>query len=323
MDVPALLPRLVRELGAEIIIVTAAVGGVEPGLAGGTVAVLTDHLNMMGTTPLRGWRYPDGMPAFVPMGQAYDPALAELALERARALEIVAAPGVYAAMSGPAYETPAEIRLIGQAGATVVGMSMVPEVLAARALGNQKTLAAIPALLIAALGGPRVWQEIELHNALQPTTLQPNRPVIVMLGDSHTQIANWPKLTGCHAIANFGRCVLKPAQGPRINLDSRCRAHGICAHRDARTGRTDRRTRHQLWQRHPTPALPHGYRVRAIDATTVGRPSSSTWLTRYKLRSKLLASTMHSTASQCGTSLRRPSSTSITTISSSERGDKL
>jgi purine-nucleoside phosphorylase len=77
MDVPALLPRLARELGAEIIIVTAAVGGVEPGLAGGTVAVLTDHLNMMGTTPLRGWRYPDGMPAFVPMGQAYDPALAE------------------------------------------------------------------------------------------------------------------------------------------------------------------------------------------------------------------------------------------------------
>lgn len=65
-------------------------------------------------------------------------------------------------------------------------------------------LAAIPALLIAVLAGPRVWQEIELHNALQPTTLQPNRPVIVMLGDSHTQIANWPKLTGCDAIANFG-----------------------------------------------------------------------------------------------------------------------
>ena len=136
MDVPALLPRLVRELGAETIIVTAAVGGVEPGLAGGTVAVLTDHLNMMGTTPLRGWRYPDGMPAFVPMGQAYDPALAELASgARARARVSLAAPGVYAAMSGPAYETPAEIRLIGQAGATVVGMSMVPEVLPARALG--------------------------------------------------------------------------------------------------------------------------------------------------------------------------------------------
>jgi inosine/guanosine/xanthosine phosphorylase family protein len=135
MDVPALLPRLVRELGAETIVVTAAVGGVAPGLAGGTVAVITDHLNMMGTAPLRGWRYADGMPAFVPMGQAYDPSLAELALERARALDIAAAPGVYAAMSGPAYETPAEIALIGHAGATVVGMSVVPEVLPARALG--------------------------------------------------------------------------------------------------------------------------------------------------------------------------------------------
>jgi inosine/guanosine/xanthosine phosphorylase family protein len=134
MDVPALLPRLLRELGAATIVVTAAVGGVEPGLAGGTVVVVSDHLNMMGTAPLRGWRYPDGMPAFIPMGQAYDPSLAQLALERGRALGIAIAPGVYAAMSGPAYETPAEIRLIGQAGATVVGMSMVPEVVPARAL---------------------------------------------------------------------------------------------------------------------------------------------------------------------------------------------
>ena len=135
MDVPALLPRLIRDLGAGTIVLTAAVGGVEPGLAGGTVAVITDHLNMMGTAPLRGWRSPDGMPAFVPMGQAYDPELVELALERARALDVAAAAGVYAAMSGPGYETPAEIRLVGQAGATVVGMSMVPEVLPARALG--------------------------------------------------------------------------------------------------------------------------------------------------------------------------------------------
>ena len=134
MDVPALLPRLIHELGATTLIVTAAVGGLEPGLAEGTVVVMTDHLNMMGVAPLRGWRYPDGMPAFIPMGQSYDPELAELALERARALDIAAAPGVYAAMSGPAYETPAEIRLIGQAGATVAGMSMVPEVVPARAL---------------------------------------------------------------------------------------------------------------------------------------------------------------------------------------------
>ena len=135
MDVPALLPRLARELGAGTMVLTAAAGGVEPGLAAGTVVVLTDHLNMMGTAPLRAWRYPDGMPAFVPMGDAYDENLVALALERAAALEVSAVPGVYAAMSGPAYETRAELTLVRQAGATIVGMSVVPEALPARALG--------------------------------------------------------------------------------------------------------------------------------------------------------------------------------------------
>jgi purine-nucleoside phosphorylase len=151
------LPRLLSELGAGTIVVTAAVGGVEPGLAGGTVAVITDHLNMMGTAPLRGWQYADGMPAFIPMGGAYDPGLAELALERARALGIAAAPGVYAAMSGPAYETPTEIELIGQAGATVVGMSMVPEVLPARALGMRVVGLA---MVTNALGEPVSHEEV-------------------------------------------------------------------------------------------------------------------------------------------------------------------
>lgn len=135
MDVPALLPRLARELGAETMILTAAAGGVEPGLAAGTVVVVTDHVNMMGTAPLRGWRFPDGMPAFIPMSGAYDADLVRLTLDRARAIGIAAVRGIYAAMSGPAYETPTEISLTARAGATVVGMSMVPEVLPARALG--------------------------------------------------------------------------------------------------------------------------------------------------------------------------------------------
>ncbi len=157
MDVPALLPRLARELGAETVVLTAAVGGVEAGLVGGTVAVITDHVNLMGTAPLRGWRDPDGMPAFIPMGQAYDPSLADLALARARALGIAVASGVYAAMSGPAYETPSEIRLVGQAGATVVGMSMVPEVLPARALG-MRVLGL--AMVTNALGEPVSHEEV-------------------------------------------------------------------------------------------------------------------------------------------------------------------
>ncbi|HTG46383.1 MAG TPA: purine-nucleoside phosphorylase [Actinomycetota bacterium] len=133
-DVPALVPRLARELGARTIVVTAAVGGLEPGVDAGTVVIVRDHLNLMGTVPLGGWRYPDGTPAFIDVRAIYEPALADLALERAHALGIAAVPGVYGAMRGPAFETPAEIAMLQRLGATVVGMSMVPETLPARAL---------------------------------------------------------------------------------------------------------------------------------------------------------------------------------------------
>jgi inosine/guanosine/xanthosine phosphorylase family protein len=135
MDVPALLPRVAGVLGADTMVLTAAVGGLVPGESAGTVVVLRDHVNLMGAAPLRGWRYPDGMPTFISTQHVYDEALGDLALERAAALEIGASAGVYAAMSGPAYETPTEVRFLQQAGATVVGMSMVPESLPSVALG--------------------------------------------------------------------------------------------------------------------------------------------------------------------------------------------
>ena len=135
MDVPALLPRLAAALGADTMVLTAAVGALVPELAAGTVAVVSDHLNMMGSAPMRSWRFPDGMPAFVPLQAVYDAELRALALARAEALSIDAASAIYAAMSGPAYETPAEVAFLRGAGATVVGMSMVPEAVPARALG--------------------------------------------------------------------------------------------------------------------------------------------------------------------------------------------
>jgi purine-nucleoside phosphorylase len=135
MDVPALLPRLAHALGAGTMVLTAAVGGLVQGEPAGTVVILRDHLNMMGESPLRAWRYPDGMPAFVSASEVYDAPLRELAHARAQALGITTSTGVYAAMSGPAYETPAEVKLLQGAGATVVGMSMVPEALPSVALG--------------------------------------------------------------------------------------------------------------------------------------------------------------------------------------------
>ena len=134
-DVPAMLPRLAQVLGAGTMVLTAAVGGLVPGVPAGTVVVLRDHLNMMGAVPLRGWRSPDGMPAFVNAEAVYDPVLRTDALARASALGIPAIEGVYAAMRGPAFETPAEVEMLGRLGATVVGMSMVPESLPAHALG--------------------------------------------------------------------------------------------------------------------------------------------------------------------------------------------
>lgn len=134
MDVPALLPRLAKELGADTMVLTAAVGGLTPGEAAGTVVILKDHVNLMGVAPLRGWRYPDGMPTFISTTGVYDEALRDLAFERAQALGIPSTVGVYAAMSGPAFETPTEVRMLQQVGATVVGMSMVPEALPATAL---------------------------------------------------------------------------------------------------------------------------------------------------------------------------------------------
>jgi purine-nucleoside phosphorylase len=134
MPLASLTSRVAAGLGARTMVLSTAVGAADRALAGGSMVVVRDHINLMGTNPLTGWRFPDGSPAFIDVSGVYD---AELS---ARALEILAAEtpvaeGVYAAVAGPAYETPAETEMIRRLGATVVGMSMVPEAVAARALG--------------------------------------------------------------------------------------------------------------------------------------------------------------------------------------------
>lgn len=131
----ALPVRLAHALGAGTVILTAATGGIAPGLGTGHLVVGSDHLNLLGESPLRGWRRPDGSPPFVDLVGAYDGALADLAEAAARDRGIPVARGVYAAMPGPMYETPAEIGFLRTIGASVVGMSVVPEAVPARALG--------------------------------------------------------------------------------------------------------------------------------------------------------------------------------------------
>lgn len=126
--------RTAHLLGAETLLVSCAAGGVNPELKPGTLLVLSDHLNLMGINPLTGpvvageTRFPD-------MSQPYDLDLRRLAHQAARDEDIELAEGVYAAMLGPSYETPAEIRMLSTLGADAVGMSTVPETLVARALG--------------------------------------------------------------------------------------------------------------------------------------------------------------------------------------------
>ena len=131
----ALPIRVARLLGAGTAVLTAATGGIAEGLETGRLVVGTDHLNLLGQSPLRGWRNPDGSPPFVDMVGAYDEELADLAVAAAERLRVPVARGVYAAMPGPMYETPAEIGLLRTVGASVVGMSIVPEAVPARALG--------------------------------------------------------------------------------------------------------------------------------------------------------------------------------------------
>lgn len=135
LSVCSLPIRVARLLGAGTAVVTAAAGGIGEGLDTGHLVVGTDHLNFLGASPLRGWRYPDGSPPFVDLVDAYDPELADLAAAAAERIGLPISRGVYAAMPGPMYETPAEWEFLRTSGASVVGMSVVPEVVPARALG--------------------------------------------------------------------------------------------------------------------------------------------------------------------------------------------
>jgi purine-nucleoside phosphorylase len=128
--------RLAAAMGARTLFATNAAGGIDPELRVGDLVLISDHINLIGDNPLVGWPGPEGGNPFVPMRDAYDPELRELALLAAMDAGIDLVPeGVYAGLLGPTYETPAEVRMLRTLGADVVGMSTVPEIIAARALG--------------------------------------------------------------------------------------------------------------------------------------------------------------------------------------------
>jgi len=153
--------RVLGMLGVKTLILTNAAGGINIELAQGALMVISDHLNLMGVNPLRGAHDPRFGERFPDLTETYARDYQELAVEEAHAMGLDLRRGVYAALSGPTYETPAEIRMLRTLGADAVGMSTVPEAVAARQMGMKVLgISCITNMAAGVVGEPIVHQEV-------------------------------------------------------------------------------------------------------------------------------------------------------------------
>ena len=129
--------RVMGCLGVKQIVLTNAAGGINTSFAQGALMVIDDHINMLGSNPLIGPNDDRFGPRFPDMSEVYSPRLRDVADAAARARGVEVAHGVYLAVHGPSYETPAEIRFFRSIGADAVGMSTVPEAIVARHMGME------------------------------------------------------------------------------------------------------------------------------------------------------------------------------------------
>ncbi len=129
--------RTFKLLGIKTLVLTNAAGGINVQLTQGALMVISDHLNLMGANPLRGPNDERFGPRFPDMSAVYSPELQELVVEEAKAIGVEVRRGIYGALTGPSYETPAEIHLMRNFGADAVGMSTVPEAIVARHMGME------------------------------------------------------------------------------------------------------------------------------------------------------------------------------------------
>ncbi len=129
--------RVMKLLGIELLILSNASGGVNPDFEVGDIMIIIDHINLMADNPLIGKNIDELGPRFPDMNHAYDKNIIDKAINIAKANSIKIRTGVYAAVSGPCFETPAEYKYIRTIGADTVGMSTIPEVIAAHHMGLQ------------------------------------------------------------------------------------------------------------------------------------------------------------------------------------------
>jgi xanthosine phosphorylase len=157
--------RTLRALGAEALVLTNAAGSLRPEAGAGSLVCIGDHINMLGFNPLVGPNDESAGPRFPSLRDAYDPELRERLHTAADGLGTPLHDGVYLAVSGPSFETPAEIRAFRTLGADLVGMSTVPEVIVARHCGLRCAAISAVTNLAEGMGGEELSHEQTLRVA--------------------------------------------------------------------------------------------------------------------------------------------------------------
>lgn len=161
----ATMVRILRGAGAERLILTNASGGLSPDMPAGTLVIVEDHINYSGTNPLIGPNDERVGPRFPDLTHAYDPGLRRLLAQAAQEAGVPVRSGVYVFVLGPSFETPAEIRMFKKLGADIVGMSTVPECIAARHCGMKVAALSLVTNLAAGLSDTPLTHEETLGEA--------------------------------------------------------------------------------------------------------------------------------------------------------------
>ena len=151
--------RMFGRMGVQSVVLTNAAGGINPSYGRGALVVIRDHINLQGQNPLLGANEDRFGPRFPDMTDAYNAELRKYALEEAERLGDGIHEGIYAAMLGPSYETPAEIRFLRTIGADLVGMSTVPEVIVARHMGIEVLAISCVTNMAAGMSGEKINHE--------------------------------------------------------------------------------------------------------------------------------------------------------------------
>jgi purine-nucleoside phosphorylase len=177
--------RTFKLLGINTLILTNAAGGIDVQLSQGALMLISDHLNLMGASPLRGANDDRFGARFPDMTAVYSRELQEIAVQEARALGVELRRGVYAALAGPSYETPAEIHMLRGFGADAVGMSTVPEAIVARHMGMEVLGISCITNMAAGLGNETINHEevVETGKQVRDTFANLLRQLVVRVNE--------------------------------------------------------------------------------------------------------------------------------------------